>query len=97
MTDVELINRLEERSRSHSDRVVRIVGVVGMDAFELLIFRGFSSSTTHATALDPDVSVLPEGTILKNAELLWGPMRPGEECVLIKTASPAELLAQANW
>ena len=54
MTDVELVSQLEERSRSHGDRVLRLMGVVGAEPFELLIFRGFSSSTTHPTRFDPD-------------------------------------------
>jgi hypothetical protein len=53
MTDIELVAQLEERSRNHADRVLRLLGVVGVEPFELLIFRGFSSSTTHPTRFDP--------------------------------------------
>ena len=47
MSDRELVHQLEERSRLEPERVVRLIGQVDDDAFELLIFRGFSSSTTH--------------------------------------------------
>ena len=97
MTDVELISLLEERSRNHGDRVLRLVGVVGVEPFELLIFRGFSSSTTHPTRFDPDASVLPDDTVLERAELLMGPIIPGYEHVLAGPMPPAELLAQASW
>ena len=97
MTDVELVQQLEERSRLAPDRVVRLKGTVFNEPFELLIFRGFSSSTTHPTAFDPDASVLPEGTSLDQAELLQGPLSPGQEVVLAGPMPPNDLLAQANW
>jgi hypothetical protein len=97
MTDVELVFQLEERSRNHGDRVLRLIGVVGVEPFELLIFRGFSSSTTHPTRFDPDASVLPDGTVLHRAELLKGPIMPGDEQVLAGPMPPAELLIQASW
>ena len=92
-----LVQKLEERTRLQPDRVVRLHGVVGAEPFELLIFRGFSSSTTHSTASDPDATVLPDGTQLQRAELLQGPLNPDEEIVLVGPISPDELLAQPSW
>ena len=102
MTDLNLVQQLEERSRQAPDRVVRLQGTVQNaraqnEPFELLIFRGFSSSTTHPTAYDPDASVLPEGTLIERAELLKGPIHPTESVVLIGPIAPAELLAQTSW
>lgn len=97
MADIDLVQQLEERSRLEPERVLRITGQVQGDAFELLIFRGFSSSTTHPTAFDPDASVLPTGTRLDQAELLQGPLNPADLTVLAGPMSPADLLAQASW
>ena len=97
MTDQAVIQALEERTRSQPQRVVRLRGQVSDEPFELLIFRGFSSSTTHPTAFDPDASILPEGTSLDQAELLQGPMSPSQEVVLAGPMLPNDLLAQANW
>ena len=97
MTDQAVVQALEERTRSQPQRVVRLRGHVRDEPFELLIFRGFSSSTTHPTAFDPDASVLPEGTSLDQAELLQGPMSPSQEVVLAGPMPPNDLLAQANW
>ena len=97
MTDQAVVQALEERTRSQPQRVVRLRGQVRDELFELLIFRGFSSSTTHPTAFDPDASVLPEGTSLDQAELLQGPMAPSQEVVLAGPMLPNDLLAQANW
>ena len=97
MTDQALVQTLEERTRVQPQRVVRLLGQVGDEPFELLIFRGFSSSTTHPTAFDPDAPVLPEGTSLDQAELLKGPLLPGQEVALAGPMLPNDLLAQANW
>ncbi len=97
MTDQVLVQALEERTRGLPQRVVRLRGQVRDELFELLIFRGFSSSTTHPTAFDPDASVLPEGTSLEQAELLQGPLLPSQEVVLAGPMPPNDLLAQASW
>ena len=97
MTDIELVQQLEERSRLDSERVVRLTGNVDGEPFELLIFRGFSSSTTHPTAFDPDASVLPPETRLEQVELLQGPLNPSNAVVLAGPMSPADLLVQTNW
>ena len=97
MTNQALVQALEERTRLDPQRVVRLRGQVRDELFELLIFRGFSSSTTHPTAFDPDASVLPEGTSLEQAELLQGPLLPSQEVVLAGPMPPNDLLAQASW
>ena len=97
MEAVDLVQELEERTRLSADRVVRLHGSVGDEPFELLIYRGFSSSTTHPTAFDPDASVLPEDTRLEWAELLQGPLNPAGERRLAGPLNPQDLLTQANW
>ena len=97
MESTDLVQELEERTRLSPDRVVRLHGFVLDEPFELLIFRGFSSSTTHPTAFDPDASVLPDGTCLDWAELLQGPLDPTCETRLVGPVNPEDLLAQSSW
>ena len=97
MESTALVQELEERTRLSPDRVVKLHGFVLDEPFELLIFRGFSSSTTHSTAFDPDASVLPDGTRLDWAELLQGPLDPSGETRLVGPVNPEDLLAQASW
>ncbi len=81
-----MLARLEELSRQRPDRVLRLRGSLpgaeGPEAFELLIYRGISSSVSHPTAYDPDQPLLPEGAELTGAELLAAPLNPSAEQLL---------------
>lgn len=61
---------------------------------ELVIYRGFSSSTTHPTAFDPVQPVLPETTRLISAEILQAPLRPGEAEGLLAGPGPVALFLE---
>lgn len=97
-----LIAQLERLSRDRPDRVLRLRGQLqgagGMvEPFELVMFRGFSSSTTHPTAFDPDVSLLPEGAGFAEAELLAAPLNPTAEQRLSGPAPVDRFLDPASW
>lgn len=102
-TVASLLARLEELSRGRPDRVLRLSGSLPAEqggepeVFELLIFRGFSSSTTHPTAFDPDRPALPEGSTITSAELLQGPLRPGAEILLAGPSPVGSFLDSAAW
>jgi len=97
----ELLLQLEELSRSRPDRVLRLTGdlpgEVGAEPFELLIFRGFSSSVSHPTAFDPDQPALPESARLCSAEVLLGPLNPAAEQRLAGPMAPELLLDPELW
>ncbi|MEB3185602.1 MAG: hypothetical protein VKM97_06930 [Cyanobacteriota bacterium] len=102
MADPGWIGRFETVSRDRPDRVLRLRGRVEIDGlapepFELLIFRGFSSSTTHPTAFDPDQPVLGASLNIETAELLLGPLNPAAEQVLAGPAEPGLFLEPAAW
>jgi hypothetical protein len=67
------------------------------EPFELLIFRGFSSSVTHPTAYDPDQSALPPGAVLGSADLLAGPLDPSNERLLVADRAVDGFLDPAAW
>ena len=107
-----LLAALEERSRARPDRVVRLIGrlpaaagdpppaadCAGADEpFELLIFRGFSSLTTHPTAFDPDQPALPEGSHIASAELLQAPLIPDAELSVAGPGPVQALLGGDPW
>jgi len=65
-----------------------------VEPFELVIYRGFSSSTTHPTAFDPDQPALPVTARLISAEILQAPLRPGEAEELLAGPGPVELFLE---
>jgi hypothetical protein len=97
-----LLEALEELSRGRPDRVLRLRGVLAGETgepepFELLIFRGFSSSVSHPTAFDPDQPALPATARVIEAELLQGPLNPDAEQVLAGPMAPDPFLDPAAW
>lgn len=68
--------QLEQYTLQHPQEVLLITAEVGGDLDEILIFRGFSSSLTRATAADPDVPVLPDDAVIKGIDRLLGPYQP---------------------
>jgi hypothetical protein len=70
---------------------------MGSEPFELLIFRGFSSLTTHPTAFDPDQPALPDGSRFSSAELLQGPLIPDGETVLAGPGPVETFLQDGAW
>jgi hypothetical protein len=97
-----LLSALEALSRDRPDRVLRLRGTVqsaegAQEALEILIFRGFSSCTTHPTDFDPDRTVLPDGATIETAELLRGPLNPQQEERLIGPVPPEQLIEADRW
>ena len=98
-----LLADLEAISRSRSDRVLRLTGTLPNEAgeasepFELLIFRGFSSSVSHPTAFDPDQPALAESAQIRAAELLQGPLNPAQEVLLAGPVAVEAFLDPGAW
>ena len=97
-----LLPSLEALSRDRPDRVLRLLGTVqsaegAEEALEILIFRGFSSCTTHPTDFDPDRTVLPDGGVIQTAELLRGPLNPQREERLIGPLPPDQFIDADRW
>lgn len=67
------------------------------EPFELLIFRGFSSLTTHPTAFDPDRAALPEGARISSAELLAAPLDPDGGVPLAGPVPAEAFLQPERW
>ena len=107
-----LLAALETISRDRPDRVLRLTGTLpspeasefGPDGqagpsepFELLIFRGFSSSLSHPTGFDPDQPTLPATAEIGAAELLAGPLNPSQEQRLAGPVAVEHFLDPAAW
>ncbi len=108
----DLLAALEAISRDRPDRVLRLTGELPSpetsepvpealaepgEAFELLIFRSFSSSLSHPTGFDPDQPVLPATARITAAELLAGPLNPSQEQRLAGPGAVEAFLDPAAW
>jgi len=98
----QLLAALEALSRERPDRVLRLRGDLPgeggvAEPFELLIFRGFSSSVSHPTAFDPDQPALPAEARIASADLLEGPLNPAQERLLGGPLPPQRLLEPEAW
>ena len=58
MSKIDLINSLEKISSEIPDRILKLEGFILKESqkeqLEILIFRGYSSSTTHPIELDSE-------------------------------------------
>ena len=78
MENFKLIQKLEQVSIGVPDKILRLKGYVLNDRkkeyLEIIIYRGFSSSTTHP--IDPDLEnkVINKNYFLKKCQLLEAPI-----------------------
>ena len=99
---LQQLERLENISSYHHDWLLRCHGrLAGGQPFELIVFRGFSSSTSHSTTADADVPLLKAGDQLETIEILKAPLEPGVEHVLQPAMTPEQfwqaLAADQSW
>lgn len=77
--------------------IKEIEAIKAAEPFELLIFRGFSSSLSHPTGFDPDQPALPAAAVIEAAELLIGPLNPSQPQRLAGPAAVEGFLDPAAW
>jgi len=57
---------------------------------EIMIFKGFSSCLSRATAYDPDIPVMPEGTKIISIDRLQAPYNPNQPIYIAQGLTWAE-------
>ena len=70
MAEIDLINNLEKISSEIPNRILKLEGFIlkenHKEKLEILIFKGFSSSTTHPIEIDLEKKVIEFRYILTN-------------------------------
>ena len=101
MRTIKLINKLEEVSLKIPDRLLRLKGFVTYknkkELLEILIYRGFSSSTTHPIEIDQKKNVLNEKYLLHKCELLRAPLSSISNKVIKETDEIEKFLDISFW
>ena len=67
------------------------------EQLEILIFRGYSSSTTHPVELDSEKKVFSLTYIIRNFKLYKAPLTETEENFIRENQNSAFFLNQKNW
>ena len=84
------LRRVEALSAGHPDWVLRCCGYrADGEPFELVTYRGFSSSVTHDTNVDADAPLLEPGGRLESIAVLAAPLGVGSEQTLQGPLAPA--------
>ena len=101
MAKTDLINSLEKISSEIPDRILKLEGFILKDnqkeQLEILIFRGYSSSTTHPIEIDSEKKVITLSYTITNFKLYQAPLRETEENFLIENQNSDFFLNQKNW
>ena len=101
MAEIDLINNLERISSEIPNRILKLEGAIlrenHKEQLEILIFKGFSSSTTHPIEIDLEKKVLALTYILTNFKLYKAPITDTEDNFIRENQNSVFFLNQKNW
>jgi len=101
MAKIDLINSLEKISSEIPDRILKLEGFIlkenQKEELEIIIFRGFSSSTTHQIEIDSEKKVITLSYTITNFKLYKAPLTEPEENFIRENQNLAFFLNQKNW
>ena len=101
MAKIDLINSLEKISSEIPDRILKLEGFIlkknQIEQLEIIIFRGYSSSTTHPIEIDSEKKVITLSYTIKNFKLYKAPLTETEENLIRENQNSVFFLNQKNW
>ena len=101
MAKIDLIKSLEKISSEIPDRILKLEGFIlkenNQEQLEILIFRGYSSSTTHPIEVDSEKKVINFSYKITNFKLYKAPLKETEENFIRENQHSVFFLNQKNW
>ena len=101
MAKIDLINHLEKISSNIPNRILKVEGFIlkedQKEQLEILIFRGYSSSTTHPIEIDSEKKVITLSYSITNFKLYKAPLTETEENFIRENQNSVFFLNQKNW
>ena len=101
MAEIDLINSLEKISSKIPNRILKIEGFIlkknHKEKLEILIFKGFSSSTTHPIEIDLEKNVIELRYIITNFKLYKAPLTETKDNFIRENQNSVFFLNQKNW
>ena len=101
MTVFDLITNLEKISSRIPNKILKLEGYTLQDnqkeRLEIIIFKGFSSSTTHPIEIDLEKYIVKFDFILTNFKLYKSPLIEIKENIIRESQKSVFFLNQKNW
>ena len=101
MAEIDLINNLEKISSEIPQRILKLEGFIlkenHKEKLEIIIFKGFSSSTTHPIEINLEKKVIEFRCIITNFKLYKAPLTETEDNFIRENQKSVFFLNQKNW
>ena len=101
MEEIDLINSLERISSRIPNRILKLEGYIFKENYkeqlEIIIFKGFSSSTTHPIEIDLEKKVIEFEYIITSFKLYKAPLTEAEDNLIRDSRNSGFFLNQKNW
>ena len=101
MAEIDLINTLEKISSQTPNRILKLEGYIlrenQKEKLEIIIFKGFSSSTTHPIEIDLEKKVIQFSYKLTNFKLYKAPLTETKDNFIRENQNSVFFLNQKNW
>ena len=101
MADIDLLNKLEKISSFIPNRILKVEGWIlqenHKEQLEIIIYKGFSSSTTHPIEIDLEKKAIELEYILSNFKLFKAPLKETKDNFIRENQNSVFFLNQKNW
>ena len=101
MEEIDLIKNLEKISSRIPNRILKLEGLIlrenNKEQLEIIIFKGFSSSTTHPIEIELEKKVINSNYILTNFKLYKAPLTETKDNLIRENQNSVYFLNKKNW
>ena len=101
IVEIDLLKKIEKISSEIPNRILKLEGYVlkenEKEQLEIIIFKGFSSSTTHPIEIDLEKKVIKFTYILTNFKLYKAPLTANHENFIRENQNSVFFMNQKNW
>ena len=101
MKEINLLNNLEKISAAIPNRILKVEGYIlkgdQKEHLEIIIFKGFSSSTTHPIEIDVEKRIIEFDYILTNFKLYKAPLKEEKDNFIKESHNSVFFLNPKNW
>ena len=101
MAEIDLIRNLEKISSEIPNRILKLEGFIlrenKKEQLEIIIFKGFSSSTTHPIEIDLEKKVIQFHYVITNFKIYKAPLTETEDNFIRENQNSVFFLNQKNW